>query len=279
MSLLLALAGGGGGSSVTGSIAWTEQGDTLAVTGSLSVNLANAWAESDELVASVGNVKLTLSSAWTEQGDALAVAGVLTVYGNIAWTENGDTQAVLASIYVTGAIAYSESGETVAIAGSVASPSVTAAISWQEGGDTVTVLAHVDIAFAQLPRLPLDPLLPVSDDVNALMTRVGQVYRVIAAFHNTVTQSVAGDFSQLPLQSPTPFNLRGLLVAWNEQQGRIVARHNTIAEAVTGQYMADSPIINAPTVQSFRTQFYDKYRSITQNYNALAEIIDTMNGY
>jgi hypothetical protein len=133
--------------------------------------------------------------------------------------------------------------------------------------------------FAQLTRLPTDPLLPVGDDVAKLITRVNQVYRVIAVFNNTVTQSVTGNFEQLPLQSPAPYNLQGLLINWNDNYRKIVTSHNKIAEAVAGQYMANRPMVNAQTVQSFRTQFYDQYRIITQNYNALAEIIDTNNGY
>lgn len=203
-------------------------------------------------------------------------------------SSGGGTSSAVGS--VTGSAVVSGVGNTLVRVSAVGSISGTATVSGVGasiasatgtigGTSTATAVAGGSIAYPQLPRLPLDPLLPVSDDINAMMTRVGQVYRVIAVFHNTVTQSVAGDYEQMPLQAPTPFSLNGLQVVWNDQQRKIVTSHNKIAEAVTGQYMANRLMINVPTVQSFRTQFYDQYRIITQNYNALAEIIDTNNGY
>ncbi len=263
MSLLLALAGGGGGglslflSCAAGSYAVTGKAATLskgvklsAVAGSYAVSGQSATlSKAIKIAANSGAYSATGQSASLSKGMRLSAAsGAYTVTGKPATLNKGLRLAANNGAYTV-------------------------------NGQAATLTSSAATTYARLPRLPLDPLLPKILDMSLMVNRVSQVYRVISAFHNTVTHSISGTHEQMPLLMPTASTLQGLKVAWNTQLALIARRHNEIAASVGGQPMPSLHLLSVDSPASFRVQFYDQYREITRRYNALAKIIDTANGY
>lgn len=71
----------------TGTIAWTEADDTVAITGTVSTpaSAAIAWTESDDVISITGTVTTpaTAAIAWTETDDVVAVTGSVAAGGTI----------------------------------------------------------------------------------------------------------------------------------------------------------------------------------------------------
>lgn len=100
-SKLLILRPTAAASGVNASLAWTEDSDTWAVNGSLSVTGTVGWTEADDVFSVAGTVKVSGSVAWTESDDTWAIAGSVTsgsVDAAIAWTEANDTWAVVVAV-------------------------------------------------------------------------------------------------------------------------------------------------------------------------------------
>ena len=105
---------------VTGTIAWTEDDDTAALTGSAEVSGTAAWTEADDAAALTGSAEVSGTSAWTEADDTAAVTGTASVSGSAAWTEADDAAALtgtVGTIAVSGEIAWTEEDDTAALTG------------------------------------------------------------------------------------------------------------------------------------------------------------------
>lgn len=83
-----------GGSGVTGTIAATEGGDTLAASGSVQTVGTIAAVEAKDVLAAAGKVFITGTLPLQEAGDVLAASGTVSQparTGTIAATESGDS--------------------------------------------------------------------------------------------------------------------------------------------------------------------------------------------
>lgn len=120
-------------STVTGTIALTEAGDTAASSGS-SVTGTAPLAEAADTIAAAGS-STTGTIAITEAGDVVASSGTdVDFIGTITVTEAGDTSAAAGSS-TTGSIALSEANDTASSSGSVVD--FTGSIALTEAGDTL----------------------------------------------------------------------------------------------------------------------------------------------
>ena len=78
---------------ITGAIAWTEDDDVCAISGTV-INLgALSWTEQDDVTVIEAQTRALAALSWTEQDDTTSITGVVLqpVSGALAWTEDDDT--------------------------------------------------------------------------------------------------------------------------------------------------------------------------------------------
>ena len=79
---------------VTGTIAWTQAGDTWALTGAARVSGTAAIVQADDTWALTGAARVTGTIAFTQEQDTWAATAAVLVTGTISWTQSDDTWAV-----------------------------------------------------------------------------------------------------------------------------------------------------------------------------------------
>ena len=100
-------------------IAFTEEDDTVAVTGAGDTTAAITIAEEDDTVAVVGEGAPAASISITEEDDTVAAAGSSGApSATILINEADDTVAAAAEISNAASVAFTEDNDTVAVAGS-----------------------------------------------------------------------------------------------------------------------------------------------------------------
>lgn len=139
-------AAGGGGGTVSGSVAWTEANDTASLSGSVIASGTVAWTEANDTCAIAGSFIGVVSGSvsWTEANDTASLSGSVIAAGTVAWTEADDVTSISGTFGngVFASLGWTEDNDTAAIAGSVVNP-VTAAINWTEANDTASLSGGV----------------------------------------------------------------------------------------------------------------------------------------
>lgn len=128
---------GGGGGSVSGTLAATEAADTLAASGQLGVIGSLAATEGSDTFAGAGQLGVIGSLAATDNKDGLAASGTVASVGTWASTEAPDTLAasgtVSAAGSATGSWASTEPTDTFAATGGVVVAGTLAATDNKDG--------------------------------------------------------------------------------------------------------------------------------------------------
>ena len=100
--------------SATGSIAWTEAGDTPTMTGTVTDRGTLAWSEQGDSATLIGAVGapapagLAAAVSWTEAGDSASIGVRLTDRASASWVEQGDTWALQGAAAFTLTVRYAD---------------------------------------------------------------------------------------------------------------------------------------------------------------------------
>lgn len=107
----------GAAGNVTGTLAYTEDNDTLAATAFVGENGTLAYTEGDDTLAATGTVGVNSTLTFTEGDDTVAASGTVGVNGTLAFTEGDDTAAATGNVGNNGTLAFMEEDDTAAFAG------------------------------------------------------------------------------------------------------------------------------------------------------------------
>lgn len=108
-----------GGSSVSGSLAYTNKNDTLAASGTTTVTGSLAKTNANDTSAASGTTTVKGTLARTNANDTISAAGTTTVTGSLAKTNANDTCNSSGSVgsSVSGSLAYTNNNDTVSAVG------------------------------------------------------------------------------------------------------------------------------------------------------------------
>jgi hypothetical protein len=121
----------------TGTIAFTEENDTVAVAAEISNAATIAFTEEDDTVAVTGAVETAAAITIAEEDDTVAVVGEGAPAASISITEEDDTVAAAGSSGAPSAtILINEADDTVAAAAEISN---AASVAFTEDNDTVAV--------------------------------------------------------------------------------------------------------------------------------------------
>lgn len=122
---------------ISGVIAWTEDNDTAALTGTLIVQGAISWTEANDTAVLTGTVIVQGALSWTEADDTYVITGTVasTISGTIAWTEADDTASLSGTLVVQGSISWTEADDTYVLTGTVSGGVISGTVSWTEDDD------------------------------------------------------------------------------------------------------------------------------------------------
>lgn len=125
-----------GGSTHTGTVAWTEADDTMAAAGASTHIGTVAWTEDDDTMGADGVAGTPKNAviAWTEADDTMAAVGSGGRVATLAWVETDDTMAAAGTSGRVGTIAWTEDDDTMAAVGTVGH---VGTIAWTEDDDTM----------------------------------------------------------------------------------------------------------------------------------------------
>lgn len=129
-----------------GTASWIDEDDTIAAAGLAIAPISGtmAWVEVDDVVVSAGAMTYVGVAVWTEVDDTITAAGAMTYAGVVAWTETDDVVAIAGVMTYTGITAWTEDADVVLAAGDSVDPGTPGTVSWTETDDVIDAAgAHI----------------------------------------------------------------------------------------------------------------------------------------
>lgn len=148
MSLLLALLGGGGPATITGTLAATDGSDTAAFVGDVCHVGTLAVTEGSDAAVFAGDVCHVGTLAATDGLDSAAFAGDIDHTGTLAATDSADAFAASGDVIpapktITGDLAVTDSVDTAAFSGDVAHVGDLLVTDGTDSFESTGFIAHV----------------------------------------------------------------------------------------------------------------------------------------
>jgi len=145
------------GAAVTGTVAFTEGDDTIAVAATFGPTATIAITEADDTAAVTATFGPTGTIAFTEADDTATVAASFGPTATITFTEGDDTASLAGAVQVTATVAFTEDDDTIAATG-------TGGIVIEEAG-THTGQRNKPRLFPPVKRKPIIQLLEPQFDL------------------------------------------------------------------------------------------------------------------
>lgn len=166
--------GTGGGTTISGTGAVTDSGETVSASGAVTVSGTGAVTDAGEAVASTGAVSVSGTGSLTDAGETISGtsasvrtgtgsltdgqetisgAGAATVSGSGSIQDSGETISATGETLISGSASVTESGEVVDAAGAVlisGSGSLTDSGETIAGFQTVNILATLDASLSDV---------------------------------------------------------------------------------------------------------------------------------
>lgn len=168
------------GTGITGTVAATEEADTLAASGQVLVSGTVAATEANDTLAASGSVIVTGTVAATESADTMAATGAVLVSGTVAATEANDTLAAsgIVSSGIEGTVTATEANDTLAATGGVL---IAGTLAATEENDTLAASGEL--------VLPITGTVAATEE-NDVLAASGLVLEIIVG---TVAATEAND--------------------------------------------------------------------------------------
>lgn len=126
-----------GAETISGTLAYTEDDDTIAASGAENIPGTLAFTEDDDVIAASGTETISGTLAYTEDDDTWAATGAETVSGTLAYTEDDDVWLITSPSSVTGTLAYTEADDVIAASGT---ETFTGTLAFTEDDDTIAMV-------------------------------------------------------------------------------------------------------------------------------------------